>query len=256
LVLIMLKGVWDQNNAVERYTVAAWTVTSLNTLALKRPNMDWDTAAVPHAIHHFAPANRDDWHESWGPCHDSWKQHFPTFEHHMWTDEAIDDFIHKRYDAAFYDVYRSFAHPVQRWHVARYLVLYEYGGIYADMDMECMGNFYEHLDAGKVNLPRHGKGMFHNALMASPAKHPFWHYVLPEILGWRESEDVDNSTGTRMLGRVAQLVPPQMLHSLASGMFRMHNSNTHQTRFAPSPPHPNLFAVHHESGTWRSSSTT
>jgi mannosyltransferase OCH1-like enzyme len=257
LVLIMFKGLSDQNHAVERYTQAAggWTVVSLDALNLKRPSMDWNVNAIPHVIHQFAPGNRDVWHASWGPCHDSWKHHFDSFEHHLWTDEAIDDFVHRRFGADFYDVFNSFAHPIQRLHVARYLVMYEYGGIYADMDVECMDDFYDHLHAGKANLIYNDDDTFHNALMASPAHHPFWHYVLSEALGWRMSEDVDSSTGTKMLGRVARLVPPQMLHALSSSMFIMYGGGRRDSdrdgEFAPSQPHPNVFAIHHESGTWR-----
>lgn len=257
LVLILFKGVSDQNNAVERYTSSSsgWTVVSINTLNLNRPSMEWNANVIPHVIHQFAPANRDAWHASWSSCHESWKHHFNAFEHHLWTDEAIDDFIHRRFGAVFYDAYSSFAHPIQRLHVARYLVMYEYGGIYADMDVECMGDFYEYLHAGKANLPMNkDDDTSHNALMASPAKHPFWHYVLSEILGWRMSQDIDSSTGTKMLGRVAQLVPPQMLHPLSSSMFIMHGGGRQESddgEFTPSQPHPNVFAIHHESGTWR-----
>ena len=36
------------------------------------------------------------------------------------------------------DVYNSYPYAVQRWDMIRYLILYEYGGIYADLDYECI----------------------------------------------------------------------------------------------------------------------
>lgn len=40
--------------------------------------------------------------------------------------------------AEYRDVYNSYPYAVQRWDMIRYLILYEYGGIYADLDYECI----------------------------------------------------------------------------------------------------------------------
>ena len=40
--------------------------------------------------------------------------------------------------AEYRDVYNSYPYAVQRWEMIRYLILYEYGGIYADLDYECI----------------------------------------------------------------------------------------------------------------------
>lgn len=50
--------------------------------------------------------------------------------------EKIDAFMAGH--AEYRDVYNSYPYAVQRWDMIRYLILYEYGGIYADLDYECI----------------------------------------------------------------------------------------------------------------------
>ena len=54
----------------------------------------------------------------------------------FWNGEKIDAFMAGH--AEYRDVYNSYPYAVQRWDMIRYLILYEYGGIYADLDYECI----------------------------------------------------------------------------------------------------------------------
>jgi mannosyltransferase OCH1-like enzyme len=232
----------------------SWATVSVTTLNMKRPSMGWDTDNIPRLIHQMAPLDKKKWHVSWAPCHDTWKQHFSGFEHKMWTDEALDSFVMSRHPT-FYDTYQNFKFPIQRFDVVRYFILYEYGGIYADMDIECLGNFYEYFQSGRVNLAmsEHANERYQNALMAAPPKHPFWHYVISEVIGWCKSQNVLASTGPIMLSRVANIVPPNFIHSLNNTLIKV--DTTHQARnmktFKPSEKkHTNVMAIHHGTGTW------
>ena len=80
--------------------------------------------------------------------------------------------------------YSKYTKHIQRVDVWRYFCLYKYGGIYADLDFECFYNFYDELDHEKVNVAEspHAPGEpVQNALMASPANHPFWTYVFSDL---------------------------------------------------------------------------
>jgi len=56
-----------------------------------------------------------------------------NFNIKVWNEKEIDEII-KKYD--FYGIYKNFKYPVQRVDFAKYLILYELGGIYTDLDLE------------------------------------------------------------------------------------------------------------------------
>ena len=57
-----------------------------------------------------------------------------NYEYKYWTDELIEDFILQQYPEAL-PLYLSYSRNVQRYDMARYLILYHFGGIYADLDL-------------------------------------------------------------------------------------------------------------------------
>jgi mannosyltransferase OCH1-like enzyme len=67
-----------------------------------------------------------------------WMQSFDTvnddFTTIVWKDSDVKRMIEDRFPE-FADLYRGYRLNIQRADLARYLVLYEYGGMYADLDM-------------------------------------------------------------------------------------------------------------------------
>ena len=59
------------------------------------------------------------------------------FEIKVWNEKNVDELI-KKYD--FYDNYLNFKYPIQRVDFAKYLILYENGGIYTDLDLKPVKN--------------------------------------------------------------------------------------------------------------------
>jgi mannosyltransferase OCH1-like enzyme len=108
----------------------------------------------------------------------------------MWTDEDIDAFIRTRYPD-FYPMFKGYDVHIKRVDTVRYLILKEFGGIYADMDYECRRRFYERLPRDKVSIAESKYKVneeYQNALMASPKGHPFWDVVM-EIVQERYERD-------------------------------------------------------------------
>jgi len=67
----------------------------------------------------------------------TWKEKHPAWEYRFWNQKAVEQFM----ESGFPDLlplYRSFPFNVQRWDFVRYLILYRYGGLYVDMDYECL----------------------------------------------------------------------------------------------------------------------
>lgn len=83
---------------------------------------------VPAILHHITLGSR----RKGSDCNDARDSclHFhPGWENHLWTDETADAFVALKYPhlKAMWDGYRF---PIQRIDALRYLILYEYGGMY------------------------------------------------------------------------------------------------------------------------------
>lgn len=161
---------------------------------------------IPRIIHQTAPGDQGRWSSSWRVCQRSVREVFPDFRYIMWTDEDIDRLAQTHF-SWFYPVFKDFPSQIYRADAARYMFLYLYGGIYIDMDMEVLRDFYGALAQDRVSLvesPFPEMETVQNSLMASPPRHPFWIEVLREISStitiMRDS--VLDCTGPRMLSRL------------------------------------------------------
>lgn len=72
-----------------------------------------------------------------------------NFEYIFWDENKIKKLLSDHFDKKYLELYNSYVMPVQRADLARYVILYVYGGIYLDMDMICKKNLSHFL---KLNL--------------------------------------------------------------------------------------------------------
>ena len=219
-------------------------------LGLTNVSSSWRNDPVPKIIHQTAPSEKWKWHSIWEHCQKTWLERFPGFEYKMWTDEDIEDLIKNRFKR-FYPIYKAYPKNIYRIDAFRYFVLYEYGGIYADMDYECVQNFYSLLPNGKVSIAESAIAGedYQNALMASPRHHPFWMYVISDVIDHRHLIGPVEATGPEVIIRVAKKVPYGMLNPLPESQFSVetvplpseyHTPNT----FQPSS-RTDVYAIHH-----------
>ena len=160
---------------------------------------------IPKIIHQTAPADKSKWNVVWHECQESWFEKFPSpeYEYKMWTDEDLDSLIKNDFPW-FYDIYINYKENIKRFDIARYFILYKYGGIYADMDYMCMKNFYDLLHPNKVSIPRspHTNNEFiQNALMVSNKNNNFWLKVIDESKN-RTNDSVFNATGPNLISDI------------------------------------------------------
>jgi mannosyltransferase OCH1-like enzyme len=205
---------------------------------------------IPKIIHQTAPLDKSKWHPIWEKCQNSWKHHFEHWEYRFWTDEDLDEFIKTKY-SWFYLTYISYPRNIHKIDAARYFILYEYGGMYVDMDFECIQNFEHMLTENKVyiaeseykniiydkNDPYYEYELFQNALMITPPKNEFWKIVFLELLAFPNTYDVLKSTGPQVIIR-AYLKYPELVIALSSEIFSKKNYK-HDT-----------IAVHHGTSVW------
>ena len=159
---------------------------------------------IPKIIHQTAPADRSKWHPIWSQCQKSWRDQFPDWEYKMWTDEDLDDFMRTKYDW-FYPTWKGYDQKIKRIDSARYFIMYEYGGLYADMDFECVRSFEHKIPQDRVSIAESpwkndGRGeIYQNALMISPARHEFWETVFKKLAAAKAVPDVLFATGPRII---------------------------------------------------------
>jgi mannosyltransferase OCH1-like enzyme len=247
LCMLLLSGRQAESFEIKEGFLEDEQSISVTDLRLSLVSDTWTTDTVPLILHQLAPKEKQSWHHIWEKCQATWYEKFPNCSYRMWHDEDIDNLIYEKFPA-FMRIYKNYPKNIHRFDIVRYFILYEYGGIYADMDMECVNNFYDLLPVGKVSVAESAipGEMFQNALMASPARHPYWHYILNECIAYRNVEDVLQATGPNVIARVANVVPPNMFNALPSEQFSVESYPQTEQVFRRSM-RTDIFSIHHGS---------
>jgi mannosyltransferase OCH1-like enzyme len=157
---------------------------------------------IPKIIHQTAPADKSKWRPEWVECQKTWHTFFPSpeYTYMMWTDEDLDNLIKTDFPE-FYQNYKNYNKNIKRFDIARYFILYKYGGIYADMDYKCFKNFYTMIPINKVSISESPfeNEYVQNALMMSSVNHPFWMKVIEKAKTRLNADDILYQTGPRLV---------------------------------------------------------
>ncbi len=170
------------------------------------------SAMIPHIIHQT-------WKTKEIPqrflyFRDSWLKHHPDWEYRLWSDADNRAFLAANYPD-FLPVYDGYESPICRADAIRYFLLKHFGGLYVDLDFECLQPLDDVLNSPRVILGfepvahvlDHAKtrpGLTRivcNALMASPPAHPFWDHVIQQMEAARGEPDPLDATGPFLLTR-------------------------------------------------------
>jgi hypothetical protein len=215
------------------------------------------TDGVPHIIHQVAMSklqDEDSWPSSWKKCQESWKTHFPDFEYILWNDNAAEELIVTEFPW-FYDTYKAYDKDIKRIDAVRYFILYHYGGIYADMDMECKKNFWNQIPQDKISvlenpLPKWipGKARVQNSLMITPKENPIWMSSFQELEKNRGHQSVLKATGPGLLQQMVDR-NPRHFNILKRGEFVQSISLEHNPIIKLSSDE-NVSVEHHASASW------
>ncbi|WP_421855927.1 glycosyltransferase [Oricola sp.] len=160
---------------------------------------------------------------------ESWREMNPGWEYRLWTDDDLDAFVADAFPN-YLDLFRSYPNVVQRTDMARYMLLHRFGGVYADIDTDCLASLDVLSKESRVVFceePRahwnHARivgldSLFFNGTLASPAGHPFWLYLLQMVRRCRHAakKDVLASTGPLVLSASIASWPDQASLSLNS----------------------------------------
>ncbi|KAI8892286.1 nucleotide-diphospho-sugar transferase [Globomyces pollinis-pini] len=83
---------------------------------------------------------------------ESWKTYNPDYHHVYYNDKDMEDFIHQHY-RPYFSYFISLA-PVYRSDFFRYLIIQHFGGIWSDIDTECLKPFDHWLSLSEGNKVR------------------------------------------------------------------------------------------------------
>ena len=129
--------------------------------------------------------------ETWKESPELWKKHHPGYQYRLWTDADNRKFIEERFPW-FLETYDGFRHNIQRADAVRYFILYAYGGIYSDLDIEPTRSLdsvlQQYYDQGaKIVLMNSENTLLEslcasNCFMVSVPKHPFWLLMVDSIM--------------------------------------------------------------------------
>lgn len=113
------------------------TLANANVLDGIEQFLNADSNEIPKIIHQTW---RDkDLSEDFQMLADSWKELHPEWHYILWTDEMNREFI-KRFFPDFLLQYDSYESIIQKVDAVRYFILYKIGGLFVDLDFECIEN--------------------------------------------------------------------------------------------------------------------
>ncbi|KAI9350765.1 nucleotide-diphospho-sugar transferase [Obelidium mucronatum] len=137
----------------------------------------------------------------------TWQRLNPDYEYKLWTDADNRNLIVTDYPW-FLETFDSFEDPIMRADSSRVFYMHKYGGVYADLDFECLKPLDTLLASHHAVLGSMSVGMnlflyahsIPNAFMSSKPGHPMWMQCAKRIMSNRKGS-VEQITGPAMLYR-------------------------------------------------------
>jgi inositol phosphorylceramide mannosyltransferase catalytic subunit len=110
-----------------------------------------------------------------------WQEQHPGWQYEFWDDERNRAFIAEHYPW-FLAQFDAYPNGIQRADAIRYFILYHYGGVYADMDIQPRRNIAPLLGDAEVVLPLTPNVGLTNAFMASAPRSDFMRHVTEQLI--------------------------------------------------------------------------
>lgn len=202
----------------------------------------------------------------------SWKTKHPDWSYILWTDEMNRKFIHDHHPH-FLPVYDRYPTAIQRVDAVRYFILLKLGGVFVDLDFECLKNISPLLAdtefvAGlepEAHATKHDKqSIISNAFMAGVAGAGFVRQLCTYIerndfLKYRNDPGFNyvlDCAGPFMLTRVYNAYPQKEQvriwgHELLYPLIKDPDTGAISTEdHMQAVDEGNAYAIHHYWGSW------
>lgn len=153
---------------------------------------------------------------------ETWRYDYPDWEYILWDENSINTFI-QQYFPQYWNSYKSLPYDTQRHDVICYLILYQMGGMYINLDYESIRPLNAllknkeccfsqepifHYHEAKKNKKEYAK--FNNAMIMSVPNHPFVKQIIQFALAEEninkryetETETILRTTGVYILNHI------------------------------------------------------
>lgn len=165
---------------------------------------------------------------------ESWRRHHPGWELRFWTDHNLPEGLRRP------EAYERLRSPVERADILRLELLWRFGGVYVDVDFECLRSLEPLISRATFFVGQAKPGRVNNALLGSVAGHPILDRGLDELRP-REFYGYDKeAAGPKFLdGLLAKhrdevvFLEPEILYARTPAERR------------------DAYAVHHEARSWK-----
>jgi mannosyltransferase OCH1-like enzyme len=207
---------------------------------------------IPKTLHQIwvgsnpLPAQFEAWSEGWRTLHPEWN-------YRLWTDANMPPLLLQwLYDCSTNGGHRS--------DVARYELLYQFGGVYVDFDIECHQPIDRLVEGAVTGLiathpTPEGHTWYENAFLAATPGHPFLARALQELprhFRSHQSESPALRTGPAFIGELHKRYRAEAVRTLADDLMVLPPSylmphGWHERE----NPQRGLYGTHYWAGSWQ-----
>jgi inositol phosphorylceramide mannosyltransferase catalytic subunit len=164
----------------------------------------------------------------------SWKRRHPGWEVRLWTEGDLpDDLVRK-------EIYELLRRPAERSDLLRFELLDRHGGVYLDVDFECLRSIEPLLEGVSFFCAYNDPGRVNNAVIGAVPGHPLLARAIRELRPRETFGPVDkDGTGPLFLNRLVADFPDVTIFG--------------EEFFYPRTPAAaeGAYAVHHAARSWK-----
>jgi len=119
----------------------------------------------------------------WKELHNGWKEKNPDWLVLLWTDGDSAEWMETHFPW-FMPTYNSYPYHIERIDALRYFLMYAYGGVYVDIDFECVEPLsrYMHMMSRPLGVISPDNSGVSNSMLASVPGHHFWEYCMNDLI--------------------------------------------------------------------------
>ncbi|KAL4219255.1 hypothetical protein ACF0H5_021837 [Mactra antiquata] len=128
----------------------------------------------------------------------------PTWQYYFWTDKAARQLIQDKHSHLL-PLWDNYHDPINKADALRYVVLYEYGGVYVDLDFECLRPLDRVTYKYSCIIPTepfeqiafrlYQPFLINNAILMTRPKHPFFKQLIDNLIYFQMQETNTDRVG-------------------------------------------------------------
>lgn len=130
----------------------------------------------------------------------SWREHHPGWEMHLWTDENVPQ------DLLNQGIYEETSNLSQKADILKHELMNRFGGVYVDIDFECLRNIEPLLAGVSYFYGEELPGRPALGILGSTPGHPFSRWCqerIPDLWPWQPGRILDE-TGPDFFARAVE----------------------------------------------------